>query len=137
MALLILIQDDTAGVRFKIDKPKISIGRGEDNDICLQDELVSKHHAVIEAVIKEATADKEVQVDYYYHDQDSTNHSYVNEERVKIRRLSHDDIIRIGKNNFRFVDDRNDDLDATTQLHKTWIPGVYITKKGKSSGNKK
>lgn len=137
MALLILIQDDTAGVRFKIDKPKISIGRGQDNDICLEDELVSKNHAVIEAVIKEATNDKELHVDYFYHDQDSTNHSYVNDERVKIRRLSHDDIIRIGKNNFRFVDDKNDDLDATTQLQKTWIPGIYITKKGKSSDEKK
>lgn len=128
MALLILIQDDSAGVRFHIDKPRLTIGRGQDNDICLEDELVSKNHAVIEAVIKE---EEDMRIEYFLHDQDSTNHSFVNEERVKIRRLSQDDVIRIGKNNFRFVDDRNDDLDATTKLHKTWIPGVYLTKKGR------
>ena len=128
MALLILIQDDSAGVRFKIDKPRVTIGRGQDNDICLEDELVSKQHATIEAVVKE---DQDMRVEYFLHDQDSTNHSFVNDERVKIRRLSQDDVIRIGKNNFRFVDDQNDDLDATTKLHKTWIPGIYLTKKAK------
>lgn len=133
MALLILIQDDSAGVRFHIDKPKLTIGRGQDNDICLEDELVSKHHAVIEAVIKE---EEDMRIEYFLHDQDSTNFSFVNEERVKIRRLSQDDLIRIGKNNFRFVDDQNDDLDATTKLHKTWIPGVYLTKKGKKKSKK-
>lgn len=128
MALLILMQDDSSGVRFQIDKPKLTIGRGKKNDICLDDELVSKFHAVIEAVYKEG---EEMRVEYYLHDQDSTNFSFVNDERVKIRRLSHDDVIRIGKNNFKFVDDMDGDLDATTQLHKTWFPGVYVTKKAK------
>jgi len=128
MALLILIQDDSAGVRFHIDKPKFTVGRGKENDICLDDELVSKFHAAIEAVIKE---NDEMRIEYYLHDQDSTNFSFVNDERVKIRRLAQDDIIRIGKNNFRFVDDQDGDLDATTKLHKTWFPGVYVTKKGK------
>ena len=133
MALLILIQDDSAGVRFHIVKPKLTIGRGQENDICLEDELVSKHHAVIEAVIKE---EEDMHIEYFLHDQDSTNYSFVNEERVKIRRLSQDDVIRIGKNNFRFVDDQNDDLDATTKLHKTWIPGVYLTKRNKKKPKK-
>jgi len=128
MAYLILIQDGTAGVRFPIDSQNMTIGRGQDNDICLDDELVSKQHAVIEAIVKE---DEDMRIEYYLHDQDSTNHSYVNDERVKIRRLSHDDIIRIGKSNFRFIDDPNEELEATTKLQKTWIPGVYLTKKGK------
>ncbi len=130
MALLILIQDDSSGVRFHIDKPKLTIGRSEDNDICLDDELVSKYHAAIEAMVKE-----DRRIEYFLHDQESTNFSFVNDERVKIRRLSQDDIIRIGKNNFRFIDDQKGDLDATTKLHKTWFPGVYVTKKDK--GKKK
>jgi pSer/pThr/pTyr-binding forkhead associated (FHA) protein len=133
MALLVLMQDGSAGVRFPIDKPKITIGRGQDNDICLDDELVSKHHAVIEAVIKE---DQDMLIEYYLHDQDSTNFSFVNDERVKIRRLSNDDVIRIGKSNFKFIDDPNEELEATTKLHKTWIPGVYLTKKAKSRSRK-
>ncbi|MGD8785383.1 MAG: FHA domain-containing protein [Thioalkalispiraceae bacterium] len=134
MAYLILIQDGSAGVRFPIDSQQMTIGRSEDNNICLDDELVSKHHAVLEAIVKE---DEDMRIEYYLHDQDSTNHSFVNDERVKIRRLSHDDIIRIGKSNFRFVDDSHDELDATTKLQKTWIPGVYLAKKAKSKSKKK
>lgn len=128
MALLILLQDDDAGVRFRIDKPRFNIGRAGENDISLDDELVSKEHAVIEAVPQK---EGELVFDYYLHDQQSTNHSFVNDERVSLKKLQHDDIIRIGKSNFRFVDDSNDDLDETIKLHKTWIPGVYITKKKK------
>lgn len=129
MALLILLQDADAGVRFRIDKPRFTIGRGSDNDICLDDELVSKQHAVIEVIPQELP---QLQFEYYLQDQQSTNHCFVNDEKVGLKKLQHDDIIRIGKNNFRFVDDSNDNLDETTQLHKTWFPGVYITKKKKS-----
>lgn len=128
MALLILLQDADAGVRFPIDKPRFTIGRSSDNDICLDDELVSKQHALIEAIPQEQA---KLAFDYYLHDQDSTNHSYVNEEKITLRKLQHDDVIRIGKSNFRFVDDSNDNLEETTRLHKTWLPGVFITRKNK------
>jgi len=128
MALLILLQDGSSGVRFHIDKPHFTIGRGPDNDISLDDELVSKSHAVIEVVVHEKD---EIELEYLLHDQDSTNHSFVNDEMVGIRRLSNDDVIRIGKSVFKFVDDANDNLDVTTKLHRTWIPGIYVTKKGK------
>ena len=126
MALLILLQDQDAGVRFRIDKPRFSIGRASENDISLEDELVSKEHAVIEAVPQE---EGKLEFDYYLHDQHSTNHSFVNDEQVSLKKIQHDDIIRIGKSNFRFVDDSNDDHAETTRLHKTWIPGVYFTRK--------
>lgn len=128
MALLILLQEHDAGVRFRINKPRFSIGRASENDISLDDELVSKEHAVIEAVPQQ---EGKLVFDYYLHDQQSTNHSFVNDEKVNLKKIQHDDIIRIGKSNFRFVDDSNDDLDETTRLHKTWIPGVYFTKKKK------
>ena len=126
MALLILLQDQDAGVRFRINKPRFSIGRAGENDISLDDELVSKEHAVIEAVPQE---EGKLVFDYYLHDQQSTNHSFVNDEQVSLKKIQHDDIIRIGKSNFRFIDDSNDNLDETTKLHRTWIPGVYFTKK--------
>lgn len=128
MALLILLQDDDAGVRFRIDKPRFTIGRSNENDICLDDELVSKQHAVIEAIPQEQA---QLQFEYYLHDQDSTNHCFVNDEQVNLKKLQHEDVIRIGKSNFRFVDDRNDNLGETTKLHKTWLPGVFVTKKRK------
>jgi pSer/pThr/pTyr-binding forkhead associated (FHA) protein len=134
MALLILLQDSDGGVRFRIDKPRYTIGRSSDNDICLEDELVSKQHAVIEAIPQEQS---ELRFEYYLQDQDSTNHCFVNDEQVKMKKLRHDDVIRIGKSNFRFVDDRNDSLEETTELHKTWLPGVFITKAKKKKKSKK
>ena len=105
----------------------------------LQQELLQELHplfdgelqadaAVIEAIAQEQA---QLQFEYYLQDQDSTNHCFVNEEQVKLKKLQHEDVIRIGKNNFRFVDDRNDNLEETTKLHKTWLPGVYVTKKRK------
>jgi len=38
-------------------------------------------------------------------------------------------VVRFGINHFRFVDDANDDLAATTKIHKTWIPGIYVSRK--------
>ncbi|VAX00811.1 hypothetical protein MNBD_GAMMA21-2286 [hydrothermal vent metagenome] len=134
MATLILIQDDHAGVRFVIEKAKFLIGRGSDNDISLDDELVSKCHAIIEVIIRD---DDKNTVEYFLHDQDSTNYSFVNEERVSIRRLTDKDIIRIGKSNFKFIDDQRDNLDVTTKLQKTWIPGVFVTRKGDKKTKKK
>jgi len=128
MAVLILLQDADAGVRFRIDKPRFTIGRSRDNDICLDDELVSKQHALIEAIPQEQA---KLQFEYYLQDLESTNHCFVNEEKVQLKKLQHADVIRIGKSNFQFVDDRNDDLNETTRLHKTWLPGVFIAKKPK------
>jgi len=128
MALLILLQDGEAGVRFRIDKPRFTIGRSQDNDICLDDELVSKQHAQIEVIPQEQAR---LTFDYYLQDQDSTNHCFVNDEQIKLKKLAHGDIIRIGKNNFRFIDDANDDLEETLELHKTWFPGVFVTRKKK------
>lgn len=128
MALLILLQDSEAGVRFRIDKPRFTIGRSPHNDICLDDELVSKQHAQIEVIPQEQA---ELTFDYYLQDQDSTNHCFVNDDQVKLKKLLHGDVIRIGKNNFRFIDDANDNLQETLELHKTWFPGVFVTRKKK------
>lgn len=128
MALLILLQDGSSGIRFRMDKPRMTIGRGSDNDIVIDDELVSKQHSAVEAIPQEQG---ELKFDYYVQDLESTNHTYVNDEKIKLQQLLHGDVLRIGRHIFKFVDDVNDDLDVTTQLHKTWIPGIFVTKKGK------
>lgn len=126
MALLIQLQSDKAGVKYRIDSKRFTIGRGDMNDLCLDDDLVSKSHAVIEVVPR---ADDPLMHDYLLQDLGSTNHTYANEERIEVRKLQHEDTIRIGMNSFKFIDDENDRLDETTRLHKTWIPGVYLKKK--------
>ena len=132
MALLIQITDG-GGIKLPIEKQQIHIGRDESCDISLDDELVSKQHAILEVILTPETN----RVEYMLQDLDSTNHTFVNDERVNLRRLKDNDIIRVGKNNFRFEDEEKGDLEATAKLHKTWIPGVFYTKPGKNKKSKK
>ncbi len=126
MAMLIQYPPDGAGIKLVLAKQRITIGRDSGNDISIDDDLVSKLHAVLEAVPTEAG---EGRIEYYLQDQGSTNHTYVNDERISLRRLQNGDMIRIGMNNFRFVDEEEDNLGETAKLRKTWIPGVFVKKK--------
>ncbi len=128
MAILIQITDGIAGLRFSLDQARTNIGRDPENEISIDDELVSKTHAIIEAVPSTEIAG---QVEYYLHDQDSTNKTFVNDEQVSLRKLRHEDIIRIGMNNFQFIEQSTTDLEETAKLHKSWIPGVFYTTKKK------
>lgn len=128
MALLIQITDDKKGLRILLDQPRTRIGRDPENEVSIDDELVSKIHAIIEAV---PSSEKQGQIEYFVQDQESTNKTYVNDEPVSLRKLKHEDVIRVGMNNFQFLDQTPDDLEETAKLHKSWIPGVYYTKKKK------
>ena len=125
MAKLVQIKDGTAGIIFPIQKAKITIGRDESNDICLNDSLVSAQHAVIEITVNQ---EMNGVYEYLLQDLDSTNNTYVNDQRVNLHRLSEGDRVRIGTNNFTFDDSEDQRLDETAKLHKSWIPGVYYTK---------
>ena len=109
------------------DKKQIEFGRDEDCDVSLDDELVSQRHAILEVVL---TPDDN-RVDYILQDKKSTNHTYVNDERVDHRNLKNGDVIRIGKSSFRFEDEAKGDFSETLELHETWFPGVFYTRSGK------
>jgi pSer/pThr/pTyr-binding forkhead associated (FHA) protein len=125
MAALIQFKDGVEGVTLRLESRVSSLGRGPENDITINDELVSKDHAEIEA----RESDNGQGYDYFIKDKESTNGTYVNDKKIDEHLLKHEDILRIGVNHFRFVDDANDDLSATTRIQKTWIPGVYISKR--------
>lgn len=135
MATLVQLKEGVAGLRLRIDQPQFRIGRAKDNEISIDDELVSKTHAIIEAMENKEQAT----LDYYIQDQQSTNGTYVNDKQVNLYKLSNGDVVRIGMSNFKFLDDTNDDPAETAQLHKTWIPGVFVTKpkKKKKTARKK
>lgn len=128
MAMLVQFNEEEAGLRLPIDKQQIRIGRDTSNDISIDDDLVSKEHAILEVVVSPADEGK---LEYYLQDLNSTNHTYVNDQRISLYKLKHGDIIRVGINNFKFVDEVSGDLDETAKLHKSWIPGVYYTKNKK------
>lgn len=128
MAALIQFKGSAEGVTLRLESQLSRIGRGADSDITINDELVSKNHAVIEA---RAVSGLPGVFEYFLEDSGSTNGTFMNDKKVESVRLRHDDVIRIGVNHFRFVDDANDDLAATTKIHKTWIPGLYVSKREK------
>ena len=125
MALIAQLHDGVAINKCPLDQPKLSIGRSSDCDIFIDDVVVSTVHAVIE---QEASPDPGAPNDYYIHDLGSTNGTQVNGDAVSRRKLSHNDVIRIGWINFKFIDENKADPEQTAKIHKSWIPGVYYTK---------
>ena len=125
MALIAQLHDGVAVNKCRLDQPQLTIGRSSDCDIYIDDVVVSTVHAVIE---QEASPDPGGQIDYYVHDQGSTNGTQVNGEMVARRKLNHNDVIRIGWINFKFIDENKADPEQTAKIHKSWIPGVYYTK---------
>ncbi|NOR72458.1 MAG: FHA domain-containing protein, partial [Mariprofundaceae bacterium] len=78
------------------------IGRVLENDICLQDVNISRHHAEI------------ISTDggYLFKDMGSSNGSYVKDVRVTERPLGNGDIVRVGKTTLTFIEDITDTTPA-------------------------
>ncbi len=50
MPTIIQLHDNVAIRKFPVDKPSLAIGRHPDNDVCIDDKVVSTKHALIELV---------------------------------------------------------------------------------------
>lgn len=129
MAKLLKMQNGEVMEEFPITKSELRIGRASDNDIILHDDTVSSHHAVISAAV--VTQDGLVK-EYRIQDLRSTNKTFVNNKEITDHTLKERDVVRIGLSHFEFDhgnnDDRQQDFQKTTKLHKSWIPGVFYTK---------
>ena len=126
MPMIVQLHEGVALKKFPLDdKPILRIGRDPESDIYIDDGVVSAEHAVIE--LKESS-DPQKPSKYIIKDLGSTNKTYVNGETITRKTLEHDDIIRVGWNNFKFIDETKKDPDKTAKIHKSWIPGVYYTK---------
>ena len=124
MAMLVLTHEGLTIKRIPLDKAELRIGRKADSDIFIDDMLASQSHAKIEQV--ESTEDGGG-VGYFIEDLKSTNHTYINGAPVDRKKLAHNDVIRIGKHTFKFLEESAESADKTTKLRKSWIPGVYYT----------
>ena len=122
MAMLILMIDGVATHKFPLDQAETSLGRSTQCDIHIDDPLVSGRHAVIQRV------EDGDHVEFALRDLESTNGSFVNDEKVSERRLAHEDQLRFGLHSFKFVGDQMVDIAKTRKIKKSWIPGVYYTK---------
>lgn len=79
---------------YKIESSKFVLGRGPEANLSLDDEQVSRKHAVIEIFGKD---------NIYLSDLASANGTFLNGVRIRTVRLRHNDIIRIGKEVLKFV----------------------------------
>jgi pSer/pThr/pTyr-binding forkhead associated (FHA) protein len=128
MAIVVQLHEGVAVNKFKLDKPVLRIGRDPASDIYIDNTVVSFEHAIIE--VKE-NREPGRSVAYYIKDLKSTNSTFVNGQKITRHELKHNDLIRVGWNNFRFIDETQEDPNKTTKIRKTWIPGVYYTEEEK------
>lgn len=124
MATLIQYKNNVAGVKIAIEKSPFRIGRSEDNDLCINDDLASRNHALIEKVRSE---DEDGLSHYILRDLDSTNGSYINHNAITTHLLVDGDMIRIGQTFFRFSESNQAEMSETKILKKSIIPGVFYT----------
>jgi pSer/pThr/pTyr-binding forkhead associated (FHA) protein len=120
MAVIIQTVDGVIVNRFDIDSAGLSFGRAASNQVQIDDTAVSTNHA--EIVVEESDEGKQV---YVIRDTGSTNGTFLNEQKVERQPLRHKDIIRVGWNNFVFIDENQRDHEKTDRITKSWIPGVY------------
>ena len=78
--------------KFKIEKDKITIGRGFNVDLTIVDKLASRLHCSIE--YKNGI--------WHIHDMNSRNGTYLNGEKIKSAELVPGDRLTIGDTNFIF-----------------------------------
>ncbi len=123
MAMIIQTVDGVVTNKFDIDLSVLKLGRTADNQVQIDDLAVSNEHAQI---ICETGDNGEVA--YFLEDLGSTNGSFINETKIKKQQLHHKDSLRIGWNIFTFIDENEVDLEKTSEIKKSWIPGVYYSK---------
>lgn len=124
MASIVQLMDGVVANRFNIEGNGLKFGRTSVNQVTIEDLAVSSEHAQIN-ILK----DEQGVLKYVLEDLGSTNGSYINEQKINgPQLLRHKDIIRIGWNNFTFMNDDEVDLEKTRVVKKSWIPGVYYSK---------
>ena len=124
MAVLVQYKNGVAGIKIPLEQTALRIGRNEDNEICIDDALASREHALIERVKSEQD---EKLSNYVVRDLESTNGTFVNHEQVSAHLLVEGDMIRIGQAFFKYSENDHPELEETRVIKKTFIPGVFYT----------
>ncbi len=102
MSQLALLVDGVVTQLFSLDKAKLTIGRSSKCDIYIDDVSVSTNHAVIIVAPNELL---DGHYDILVEDLQSRNGTLVNDQPIHRCQLRPDDIITIGFNRFKLLDD--------------------------------
>jgi len=110
MAKILLMHEGTVVREFVLDKERTTVGRKPHNDIQLDDPTVSGEHAAFLLI-----------QNVYVEDLNSTNGVLLNGKKVSKRQLDHGDIVRIGRHELKFVDEKATNFDSTVVLSPSQI----------------
>ncbi|MFP4609774.1 MAG: FHA domain-containing protein [Thiohalophilus sp.] len=102
MARIILTHNGTVVKEYPLTKERLTVGRKPSNDVQLDDPTVSGTHAAF-LMLQHA----------YIEDLNSTNGVLLNGKKVSKRQLNHGDVVRIGRHEFKYVDDNAQDFEST------------------------
>lgn len=114
MARLIILARHSSVRQVNIASGITTIGRSTGNNVCIDSERVSRHHAAIEW-----TGDR-----FMLTDMGSRNGTYVNNEKVSAHALANGDAIIIGDCQLRFLYSRA--LPSTDALRLITRPGQLL-----------
>jgi pSer/pThr/pTyr-binding forkhead associated (FHA) protein len=92
MPKLHILSPSTVARTIELTENLITIGRTNENAICIQDINVSKRHGIL---VRDGD-------DYQLHDFKSTNGTFVNGERIMAVKLQHEASIRLGSVELRY-----------------------------------
>jgi hypothetical protein len=90
---LLGISDPFRGKEFYITSEEFNIGRSSDSDLLLAENTISANHA---KVVKSGNS-------FELLDLNSTNGTYINDERISRKELRSDDVIKFDVYEFRFI----------------------------------
>lgn len=96
-----LIHEGEVIKEFQLHQGRMIIGRTGDNDVQINSEYVSRHHAQVITSSRGSTVE----------DLNSTNGIYVNSQRVKKRKLRHGDEIEIGTHFLQYFVEEQEELE--------------------------
>ena len=96
-----------------LDKRNIRIGRSNENEICLDDNGVSRHHAQVVTVLGESVVE----------DLDSRNGTFVNSKWIKTRQLAPGDAIVIAGFRLVYQYAADETCDEVSELMRGWGRG--------------
>ncbi len=105
MSKLVLTHDGAVIKEFMLDKERLTIGRKPGNDIHIDDPTISGEHAAI-LMLQHA----------YVEDLNSTNGTSLNGKPVTKRQLTNGDLIKIGRHEFKFIDENVNEFERTVMI---------------------
>jgi diguanylate cyclase (GGDEF)-like protein len=107
-ACLVVIYGPELGRRMQLGTAPFDIGRAGKNDLFIDEESVSRHHARV-------TYDGRA---YWVQDRNSTNGTYVNDEAATERKLHDGDQIRIGRSIIKFMTGENVEMHYHEEIYR-------------------